>query len=31
MIPKRWIFRETLPTNSSGKVDRKALLAELEA
>jgi D-alanine--poly(phosphoribitol) ligase subunit 1 len=31
MIPKKWIFRETLPTNSSGKVDRKMLLAELEA
>ncbi len=30
MIPKRWIFRDTLPTNASGKVDRKALLAELE-
>jgi D-alanine--poly(phosphoribitol) ligase subunit 1 len=31
MIPKRWIFRDALPTNPSGKVDRKALLAELEA
>jgi len=30
MIPKKWVFRETLPTISSGKVDRKALIAELE-
>ncbi|CAN5576612.1 D-alanine--poly(phosphoribitol) ligase subunit DltA [soil metagenome] len=31
MIPKKWVLRDTLPTNSSGKVDRKTLMAELEA
>jgi D-alanine--poly(phosphoribitol) ligase subunit 1 len=31
MIPKKWVFRDTLPANANGKVDRKALMAELEA
>jgi D-alanine--poly(phosphoribitol) ligase subunit 1 len=29
MLPKKWIFRDNLPTNANGKVDRKLLAAEL--
>ena len=29
MLPKKWIFRDNLPANANGKVDRKLLAAEL--
>jgi D-alanine--poly(phosphoribitol) ligase subunit 1 len=29
MIPKKWVFRETLPTTANGKIDRKRLAGEL--